>query len=236
MHHEHIPVHFHLSAHQKARLRNGHNVQIKHEHIGTGGAILHLHHLNHKKVAKAHHHHKGVRIGLSPHEIEKSSGSLWDSIKSGFNTIKNSPILNKIAGTALDYGTNALGNAVGLGQYTGDVNSARKQLLGVGLKHRGKGINQPTHINHHPHNDYTGMGVKHHQKHNTRLHSAKNESNFLEFNSPAMHPYVDHKTGQAMVPSEGIHHLEHHMNHMHLKPRGRKKKVHNGGSFLASGY
>lgn len=60
-----------LSKHQQSRLRNGHTITLKHEQItGSGLDLKRLGESNQKKLAKAYHSGKNVRLSLTAEEIK----------------------------------------------------------------------------------------------------------------------------------------------------------------------
>jgi hypothetical protein len=79
-----------LTDYQFRRLRNGHQIQLKHHQIDGSGLELKLHHENHKKLQKAHRLKKGVRLQLSKEEIE--AAGLMDFIKKAGRWIKRNII------------------------------------------------------------------------------------------------------------------------------------------------
>lgn len=235
------PIKLHLSHAQIAKLRNGHTARLKHEHIGVGRP-MHLHHHHLLKIHKAHRSGKGVIIGPLTH-AEMHGSSLWDSIKSGFNYVKNNPTLNKIAGTVLDYGTNAL-----LPSYSEDINKARRATLGVGLrrKHKMKGGHLLGHEGDQFHSEHMSHGNR--GTHGGRLAklplSAVNmpydyadvQGPLLPLQHPARRstlPYVPNEVDD--VNEHDGYGLHHRMHKMHIgRKRGRKPRM--GGSFAPAGY
>ncbi len=84
-----------LSQPQFHKLRKGHQIQLSHQQIGHG--VQHRHHVmvhpeTAKKVHQAKMKQKGVRISMTPHEMEASGEGLkefWEKLKNAGQFIKN---------------------------------------------------------------------------------------------------------------------------------------------------
>ena len=60
----------HISDAQKTKLKRGHSIQLKHEHIGQGAKTISLTNQQHRKMMTAHKNGKGIRVQFSPEQIE----------------------------------------------------------------------------------------------------------------------------------------------------------------------
>jgi len=86
---------------------------------GVGDVVAFLHPHNAKKLLSSYHKGKGVRLQMSPEEIEhsiKHGRGFMDIIKKGAKFIGNAlqhPVVKAAAKTGIDYGANAVGTAVG---------------------------------------------------------------------------------------------------------------------------
>ena len=101
----HHPVKLYLSTAQLSKVRNGHSIQLPANAIGhsSGVQFQTLHPSNLTKLSKAHRSGKGVRITLTPAELEGTG--ILDALRSGYKWIKkNSNILKPIASAVLDAG------------------------------------------------------------------------------------------------------------------------------------
>lgn len=76
-----------ISEYQLRRLENGHPIQLTYSQIADQShdpKHLMLHPIQHKKVVNAHKKKRGVRIQLTPSEVESSSSglkSMWSYLK-----------------------------------------------------------------------------------------------------------------------------------------------------------
>lgn len=138
MHHQLVETDVYLSPAQVKKLANGHAVQLHanqlhHSEPHTKHHKIHLHHETHKKLARAHHARKGVRFSMSKHEVEHS-GSLWDTIKTGFNKYVK-PVLSTVG----DVVANSLSYTnPELAPVFQGVRQGVKDLTGVGIHHTRK--------------------------------------------------------------------------------------------------
>ena len=86
---------------------------------GVGDVVAFLHPHNAKKLLSSYHKGKGVRLQMSPEEIEhsvKHGRGFMDIIKKGAKFIGDAlhhPVVKAAAKTGIDYGANAVGTAVG---------------------------------------------------------------------------------------------------------------------------
>jgi hypothetical protein len=105
------------------RLADGDTITIKPDMIGSGIPIM-VHPMTAKKIRRAKRLGKGVRIKLSPQEVEMSGGKIsWKQFKRGLKTgwdfykkhIKPivGPLIRKGLKTAVEKGLPALGTAIG---------------------------------------------------------------------------------------------------------------------------
>jgi hypothetical protein len=154
------PVPLTITEKQFRRLRNNHQVQLKHHQIAHG--TKHRHHVvvHHTKAKKIHHaakHNKGVRLGLSKHEMEMSGQGFAEFIqglKKAGSWIKNNILdsniyqqtVKPIVHGLVDQGINAASTLVGSKtgpagqQLANDLGHAAANKFydasGVGLHHR----------------------------------------------------------------------------------------------------
>ena len=138
--HEHHPIKLHISHNQVARIRAGHPVQIKHEHIGHahGSIFRHLHPTNLEKIHKAHRGRRGVRVHLTHAELHGTG--LLDSIKKGVNFVrKHAGVLKPIASAVLDAGAHFFPEASPLRQQV-------RHYTGVGIHGEPQHFSEPTHF------------------------------------------------------------------------------------------
>ena len=73
-------THAHLTTPQLRKLHKGETVQLKHEHIGEGLKI-HLAHGKIKKMLTAKRNKKGMRLKMTPEEVEMNGHGIFDFIK-----------------------------------------------------------------------------------------------------------------------------------------------------------
>jgi hypothetical protein len=180
----HIKVHVNLSKAQVAKARNGHQIQLAHNQIGSGHQVIHAHPELHKKLHTAYRKGTGARIHLTHHEMAHGSG-FFDVLKS-----IASPVLSGLQGVA---------NELFPG-HKNTINSIREGIRGAtgyGLKPRkqnhkghamhsnhdgfshGDGIRHFRSPEHFPgeNSDHYGFGV-HHKKH-TKKHNKRHGSGIL---------------------------------------------------------
>jgi hypothetical protein len=115
-----------LSHEKMKKLQKGKTCQLKHEEIQAIASSVRLSNANKRKLERAFRNHKGIRIQLSPDEIEENYGSgLMSSIKKGAaqgaNFVKNNKQLNNLKNQAIDKGLNYAVNKAGLSDEVGDV-------------------------------------------------------------------------------------------------------------------
>jgi hypothetical protein len=137
-----------LSQPQLRKLINGHAVQIAAAHLNGGNIPLMLEEANYKKVLKAQRSGKGVRIAMSPSEIEASGIKDW--LKKAWNKIKpifrgalkqvvhladNVPLVGELSQRYGDKAVDSVGDktgAYGLRQYVKPAKRGRKSLANGG--------------------------------------------------------------------------------------------------------
>ena len=153
-----------LTEPQFRKLKNNHTVQLRHAQISHGNRHAHhivVHHSKAKKVHTAARNGKGVRVCLTPHELEMSGQGLadfWNKIKSAGSWVKKNVIdtplyqntFKPIVHGLVDQGINAASALVGsktgpLGQkIASDVaNAAANKVYastGAGMRRRGGAI------------------------------------------------------------------------------------------------
>ena len=86
-----VKVPLSLTEKQFHKLRLGYPIQLTHAQLCGGDHWLAVHHETHKKMSKSHAKKKGVRIQLSPAEVEASGEGLkefWEKVKSGAKWVK----------------------------------------------------------------------------------------------------------------------------------------------------
>lgn len=116
-----------LSPYQVRKLRAGHQVSLSAKQLkgeAESGAIKHklkVHHETYKRLMKAKRDGKGSRLQMGQHELQQS-GSLWDTIKAGFNTYVK-PVLSGI-GDAIAYSNPELA----------PIREGVRKLTGVGIR------------------------------------------------------------------------------------------------------
>lgn len=123
----HQPVKLHFSKSQIAKIRKGMPIQLAAHAIGNinGHSFQTLHPSNLQKLSKANRSGKGVRITLTPAELEGTG--ILDALRSGFNWIKkNSNVLKPIASAVLDAGASFY-------PASAPVRGLVKKLTGVGV-------------------------------------------------------------------------------------------------------
>ena len=111
-----------LTPTQARKLVKGKTVQLTKRSLQGGSNWIAVSPALHKRVMKAKRGGKGIRIQLTPDEIEASGEGLWDLIKKGAKKVKSgydkyvkpvvAPILKKGARTALRLGEAALGTVI----------------------------------------------------------------------------------------------------------------------------
>lgn len=121
-HATHHEIHMNIPHDKLKKLAHGHRIQLTHHEISHGPHHFTLHHETAKKIHSARVTHKGMRIGPLTHEEIHASGSLWDSIKSGFNKYVK-PVLSGV-GDALAYANPELA----------PLREGVRSITGVGLK------------------------------------------------------------------------------------------------------
>jgi hypothetical protein len=118
----HQQVQVNIPMDKLRKLAKGGRVQLSASEISSGPQCLTLHHETAKKLASARHAGKGLRIGPLTQEEMHASGSLWSSIKSGFNKY-GKPILSGI-GDAIAYSNPQLAG----------LREGVRTITGVGVK------------------------------------------------------------------------------------------------------
>jgi hypothetical protein len=120
-----IPHQLHLPQVSVKKILKGLPFQIPHAHMGSGVGehIIFLHPSNAKKLLTSYSKGKGVRIHMSPMEVEhsiKHGRGLWDKIKKGAKAVGHfvgkaleNPVVREVAKKGLHYGADAVGTAVG---------------------------------------------------------------------------------------------------------------------------
>lgn len=100
-HATHKEVHMNIPSEKLKKLAKGHRIQLSHSEISHGPCHFTLHHETAKKLHSARACGKGMRVGPLTHEEIHASGSLWDTIKTGFNKYVK-PVLSGV-GDAIAY-------------------------------------------------------------------------------------------------------------------------------------
>ena len=120
-----IPHQLHLTESQIKKMIKGLPVQISHPQMGSGAGkhVILLDSPNAKKLLASYRKGKGVRIHMSPEEIEhsiKHGRGILDVLKRGIKTVGNvvkeglkNPVIKQIGKEVVHYGADALGTAVG---------------------------------------------------------------------------------------------------------------------------
>ena len=130
----HEPLPLHITRAQLHKLRAGHQIQIKHEHIGHPHGIVfrHLHPETHRKILKAYHAHKGVRIHITEPEFEGTGvREFFQKAKRWFQ--KNEKYIKPIASTVMDIGAEVFPKFA-------PARAVIRQTTGYGIE------NRPTHF------------------------------------------------------------------------------------------
>jgi len=160
-HQTHHEVHMNIPHHKLKKLAHGHRIQLEHHELSHGPHHLMLHHETAKKLHTARASHKGMRIGPLTHEEIHASGSLWDSIKSGFNKYIK-PVLSGV-GDAIAYANPELA----------PLREGVRSITGVGIKHK----KHKKHVVHHSEGLRHGVGGSemhpHHEMHPHAMHHSK---------------------------------------------------------------
>ena len=119
-----VPHQIGLSAMQREKMKRGLAVNIPFAKMGTGkgNAIVHLKPENAHKMLSAYKKGKGVRLSLSPEELEhtiKRGGGFWDKVKKGASKVASlarsalsHPEVQKLAKQAISMGAEMAGKAV----------------------------------------------------------------------------------------------------------------------------
>lgn len=154
-HQTHHEVHMNIPHHKLKKLAHGHRIQLEHHELSHGPHHLVLHHETAKKLHTARASHKGMRIGPLTHEEIHASGSLWDTIKTGFNKYVK-PVLSGI-GDAVAYANPELA----------PLREGVRNITGVGLKHHKK------HHMHHEHHEHSHIHKLENGIHHMGLKSVK---------------------------------------------------------------
>jgi hypothetical protein len=126
----HDPIRLYITKAQLTRARAGHQIQIKHEHIGHSQGLMfqHLHPETHRKIVKAYHARKGVRMHLTDQELE-GTGAREFFQKVGRWFKKNEHFIKPIVSTALDIGAQAVPKFA-------PARAVVKQVTGYGISGR----------------------------------------------------------------------------------------------------
>lgn len=105
-----------ISKNQADKIRRGHPIQLSRSALSGGNIPLVLHPENHKKVMKAKRLRKGVRLQLSPSEIDASGEGLKELLEKGKKFIKeHGPQVRKILTKGLKKAIPAMANAINPG-------------------------------------------------------------------------------------------------------------------------
>ena len=133
----HAPLKLHISQAQLHKIRAGHPIQIRFEHIDHPNGIIfqHLHPMNHAKIHKAYRLRKGVRIHITPEEFEGTGFKEWLQ-KAGHWLKKNAPVLKPIATTILDAGASFY-------PAYAPARSSFRKLTGVGMHDPSHFVGEP---------------------------------------------------------------------------------------------
>ena len=158
-HSSHHAVHLNLPHHKLKKLAHGHRVQLEHHELTHGKHHIMMHHLEHTKLLHSRKHGKGMRLGPLSHEEIHASGSLWDTIKTGFNKYVK-PVLSGV-GDAIAYANPELA----------PLREGVRSITGVGLTHHKK--HHKKHHMHHAHSEHAHMHELEHDMHHIGLKSVR---------------------------------------------------------------
>jgi hypothetical protein len=115
---EHIPHQLGLKRSQISKAIKGHPFQISHKQMGSGAGdvVMMLHPHNAKKLLSSYRKGKGVRMTLTPEEINHSihhGRGFFKSLRRMGSEVLANPVVKTIAKKGARYGADAIGTAVG---------------------------------------------------------------------------------------------------------------------------
>lgn len=115
------------------RLADGEAITVKHDMMGKGIPVV-VHHTTAKKLMAAHKKGKGMRLGMSPQEVEMSGGKItWKKftrgLKKGWQFYRKN--LSKIFGPLVKQGLQTLSAAAGAELGPGATIAGNKLIEGL---------------------------------------------------------------------------------------------------------
>jgi len=117
------------------KLRNGHVVQAKPEHLQIGDKCFHVTKKQHTRIERAKRLAKGLRLRLDPQEIEASGGKLTfkkvgKALMHGLRAVNRTGALKPLISLGLTaLGANPVMSAVGTQAVTGLIGKGRPSVV-----------------------------------------------------------------------------------------------------------
>ena len=109
-------VKLNLTKAQQSKLRNGHTIQLKPEHMRSSSHTVYLTQQQINRMKKALEMKKGMRLTMSPTQHKHNrlhGGGFWDMLKSGASAILKNPTVQNMASNLLKDGAHWALNKAG---------------------------------------------------------------------------------------------------------------------------
>lgn len=195
-----------VSETQGKKLMKGQSIQLHPSQVGVGPVAIKLDSKKVKKILRATQKGKGIRMTLSPHEMQMNGEGLFDWIKKGAQWLKDNNLIRPLLKAGVKnvlplaagvFGGPAAATAVSsvADKYGDSVVDKAGDVLGFGMKGKGKGAKGKS-------RKVAAPAPKPKAPATTprapRVTALDNMSNFIIPSAPASHPPVPSVPDQSL--------------------------------------